>query len=185
MHNQTNIPCYSLRKKTSSAELGCGYRAFDLACWVILTPFHPLPLPPEPPLLLNSAFQRMCAYSADLNFRLSARHTKQPRPTLPPVPPFSNAQECLCALLFLGLTRPAGANHERFTQPAYIHLPLLIVFPLPLKAKKLCMHVVKILCYFYKHQLLCGSEPSLLTQKCGCTLQEQHLRGSGNTLPYM
>lgn len=27
------------------------------------------------PLLLNSAFQAMCAFSADLNFRLAARHT--------------------------------------------------------------------------------------------------------------
>lgn len=88
-------------QKTSKADTAHSARPTSF----LTPPNHPQTLPPKLPLLLNSAFQRMCAYSADLNLRLPARHTKQSRPMLPPVPPFGNAQECLHVLLFLRLTQ--------------------------------------------------------------------------------
>lgn len=83
----------------------------------------------------------MCALSADLNFRLPAR------PTLPPIPPFGNAQECLCLLLFLRLTS-LGLNHEWLSH--LIFFPSLLLFTsffncffLPLKAHSYAHTLVK------------------------------------------
>ena len=106
--------------------------------------------PLTPPLLLNSAFQRMCAYSADLNFRLRAWHTEQPRPALPPVAPFGNAQECL---LFPRLT-------QGLRDPQPFLLLSLTVFPYPSNppqscARTLSLKVCPALLFFFLFFVFC------------------------------
>lgn len=103
------------------------------------------------PLLLNSAYQAMCAFSADLDFRLLARHTEKPRLTLPWVPSLYSVQESLKVLdcLFpaqqgrpdLGrlreLTFPPEQNplsvlfenqHRIRARPVKVHPPSLVFF---------------------------------------------------------
>lgn len=105
-----------------------------------------------------------------------------------PVLPFGNAQEYLHALLFLRLARP---NHELFTQ-----LPLLLAFLLftlffncfsypwnPSQSYACTLLKCVLHCCFYEHQLLCGSEPSLLTQKGGVPCSSDTWEGAGTFSP--
>lgn len=106
-----------------------------------VTPIHP-----HSPAWLHIPAYSMCAYSADLNFRLHARHTERPRP-LPPLPPFSNAQQRLCLLL----RRTRVGHNPWMVQSTHLHpcsplhrWQLQQIAPHPHPLPKLCLHLLKV-----------------------------------------
>lgn len=110
--------------------------------------------PPKQPLLLNSAFQRMCAYSADLNFRLPARHTRP--------------------------TSYAASRMSSFPRMFHFSLLSLIFFPCPWNTAQSCACTLLRACptclFFWSISCF---ERSLLRQKRGAPCSSDTWEGAG------
>lgn len=121
----------------------------------------------------------MCAFWADLNFLLPAWHSKQPRTTVPPVPPFCRMSPHPPLLQAHG--RPEGPTRACFFQLSFFLLSIIFLIIIPHPWKPAQIFVCALLTCILQSTVLWSAlwqQPRFTDTKKQCTCQQWHLRES-------